>query len=237
MKPKEPQQNCHSCRLCYTGQQAQLLKGASLAGVDALERARTGRLYPVGAMLYHQGSCGDALFCVSSGRIKIYRTDPTGRTQILRIIGPGSFLGFRRLLSQRPSSNAAQVVSSAFVCQIPGPVLLATLAGDPQIAWNILSSQARALEETESQLLKRLGLSCAARVASLLLELSDTSTPAMVAPLSRQEIAQLTGTSIESVSRVIQEMARQRSLQLHGRSIVVTNRQALEELIEREYRP
>ncbi|MBX3167305.1 MAG: Crp/Fnr family transcriptional regulator [Candidatus Eremiobacteraeota bacterium] len=235
MKQPQPCPVGQSCQLCHANQFARLLNGAGSAVVEAFEKNRTGRLYPAGFLLYRQGSCGDALYCISSGRIKIYRTDPAGRVQILRLAGPGDFFGWRRLISNRPSSNSAQVVASAFVCKIPGKTVLAALAGDPRIARNILSAQARALERTESQLMKQLGLSSPARVASLLLELSPPPSPAAVASLTREEMAQLTGTSVESVSRFIQEMARRGSLRLRGRSIFVVDRQALEQFIEREY--
>ena len=236
MNPSEACQACHSCWLCHAAEHADLLKDAQPQVVEAFDKGKTTRHYPRGAVLYHQGSCGDALYCISSGRIKIYQTDAAGVVQILRIIGPGDFLGFRRLLSKQPSTNTAQVISPAIVCLIPGQAVLAALASDPQIARNILTAQAKAMERTEAQLLKLVGLSSPARVASLLLEYSEPSPTGVMASMTREEMAQLAGTTIESVSRVIHEMARQGSLRLRGRSICVLDRLALEEFIAREYR-
>jgi CRP/FNR family transcriptional regulator len=156
--------------------------------------------------------------------------------QIVRLVGAGDFLGFRRILGKQASSNTAQVVSPAVVCQIPGSSVLAALGQDAQLAQNILGAQARSLERTESHLLKLVGLSSPGRVVSLLLENSSPTPPCAVAPLTREEMAQLAGTSIESVSRLIHELARRGSLRLRGRALFVEDRAALEEFLASEYR-
>ena len=236
MKSAEACQACHSCWLCHAGRKAELLHGVTSGVVEALEKGRISRHFARGSVLYHQGSCGGGLFCISTGLIKIYRTDAAGRVQIVRLAGPGEFLGFRRIFSKQASSNTAQVISPAVVCQIPGPAVLASLAADPQLAQNILGTQAQALEKTETHLMRLVGLSSPGRVASLMLEYSAPAPPYALAPLTREEMAQLAGTSIESVSRVIHEKARQGSLRLRGRTIYVEDRPALEEFVANEYR-
>ena len=224
------------CRLCQIQGRAELLRGVESDVIEVFERQRSSRLYPRGTILYHQGSLGGGIYCVSSGLIKIFRTDRAGLVQIVRLVGAGEFLGFRRAFQKQPSASTAQVISPAVVCTIPAPSVVAAMAHDPQLGWNMLRAQSAALERTESHLVKLVGLSSPGRVVSMLLEHSTREPVDMMAPLTREEMAQLAGTSIESVSRLLQEMARRGYLQLRGRSVFVLDRPALEQFVEGEYR-
>lgn len=231
-----PELNEDGCWRCRAQGSAELLLGAAPESVMAFEKSRTCRFYARGTMLYQQGSCGGSLFCVNSGLIKIFRTDVAGLVQVVRLAGAGAFFGFRRVLGGRASSNSAQVVAPSMICQIPGEVILAAVSRDFQVARNIITAQARALEQTEAHLMRMVGLSSRGRVASLILEHSAPTPPYLVSPLTRGELAELGGTSIESVSRVIRELARQGCLKLKGRGIYLLDRVALENFVAREHR-
>jgi CRP/FNR family transcriptional regulator, cyclic AMP receptor protein len=106
------------------------------------------------------------------------------------------------------------------------------LQADPTMVANLLSSLAYSLEETEAQLASLAQLSSTARIVKVLLEHSpSTSLEARVAALTREEIGNLSGTSMETVSRLIHSLTRQGFLRLRGRTIFIVQRASLEQLI------
>ena len=220
------------CWQCFINKAAGLVADLSPAAVEVFDRAKITRHYPRGSILYHQGSLGHGLFCIRSGRIKVYNTDTSGKLHILRLAGAGDFLGTSSFVTRRPHSSTAEAMSPAVVCLICGEAVRSALESDPQIANNIMSSLAHALENTEAHLATLARLSSTCRIVKVLLENSQpTAHEALVAPLTREEIGNLSSTCIETVSRLLHSLARQGMLRLRVRAIYIVNRAALEDLV------
>ncbi len=195
--------------------------------VDAFDSGKSSTRYKRGSLVFRQGELGRGLYCISSGRVKLYRANPAGQVQVVSLAGPGDFLGHRELLTGQPQANTAEVVQEALICLVERDVLLASLQEDRQVAQNVMTSMAHALERAEARMLELARLSASGRIASLLLECEDQG---QVAPLTREELAQIAGTTIESVSRTLRSLGRKGVLGLKGRRIRIIDRGALEEL-------
>ena len=234
-RSKDAARDCQSpggCWRCFQNDTAALLSEVAAQSVEGFDKCRLTRQYPRGAILYHQGSPSHGLYCVSSGRIKIYNTDATGKLHILRLAGPGEFLGSGSFVTRRPHGATAEVMSPAVVCLLSGEAVRAALESDPRVTTNVMESLARALEDAESRLAALARLSSTARIVKVLLEQSEpTGQEDRVAPLTREEIGHLTGTAIETVSRLIHSLARKGVLRLRARVIYIVDRPALEELL------
>ena len=221
-----------SCWQCVDCKAARLLADVTPEVVDGLDREKTTRHYHRGDILYHQGDPNLGLFCISSGHIKVYHTDAKGKCHIIRLAGAGDFLGASSFVTGRPHSLTAEALSAAVVCLIGGRSVRSALQSDPQMVANVMTSLAQTLEETEAQLASMAQLSSASRIVKVLLEHSpSTSVQARVAPLTREEIGNLSGTSMETVSRLIHSLTRQGFLRLRARTIFIVQRAALEQLV------
>lgn len=205
-----------------------MLCRASLPVVDSFESARVPCQYGRGDVLYLEGSDCRGLFCIKTGRVKLYRGAADGKLQLVALAGPGQFLGHRELLTGQPCFCTAEVLAGGDICFLERDVVLKALEVDPQLSRNIILALAGSLDVAEQRLLELARMRAPARLASLLLQCSDTY--GVVDPLTREEMAQLCGLTVESVSRTVRALGRQGLLSFEGRRIFVLDRARLNRL-------
>lgn len=215
---------CWQCRQAGT----RVVCGVSDEVVDAFDRAHTPCHYQRGDFLFLEGSPGRGLFCLKSGRVKLYRSSADGKVQLLSLVGPGQFLGHRELLTGQPCSCSAEVLAGGDICFLEREVVARALERDSALARNIMLSLAESLDQAEARLLEMARMRASARIASLLLQCSEANRLGAVDPLTREEMAQLSGLTLESVSRAVRALGRQGLLSFEGRRIFVLDRPGLE---------
>lgn len=76
----------------------------------------TARTFTKGEIIYHSGDTEKKLYVIHIGRVKITKMSDTGKEQIIRIIGPGDFLGELSLFVQAPLNNTAEALETTRVC-------------------------------------------------------------------------------------------------------------------------
>ena len=209
-------------------------------GEDAmafLESVSVSTECPRGAIFFRQGDQCDAVYVVCSGRVKLSTTSSEGRSMILRIAGPGYVLGLSAILSEGVHEVTVEALEPCQVKVINRRPLLQMLEsfGDAGMgaARALASECSSAFDEV-----RRIGLpaSPAGRVARLLLdwtaEKSKTrSVKASVAmPLTHEELASMTATSRETVTRTLSRFRRDNLITIKGISLTVLQPDALEHL-------
>ena len=216
------------CRTCHALGSTRLLQNASCSAVERLSKAHESRCFPKGSLIYRQGSVNQRIYCVSSGLIKIYHTSRKGVRHILYLAGAGDFLGMPQLLGGRPlAEHSAEAIAPTIACQIEGETILKTLESDPQVALNVLRSLAAGLDRAEGRFLAHVNLSGPVRLANLLIQCSELDQAGEIAPISREEMAQLTGTTHDLVTRWIRLWLRKGFLKTRGTALLVADALAL----------
>lgn len=225
--------NCLNCSqrnqhaFCHLGEDAMAF----------LESVSTSAECSRGATFFRQGDKCDAVYVLCSGRVKLSTTSSEGRTMILRIADPGYVLGLSAILSEGVHEVTVEAVEPCQVKVINRRPLLDMLQkyGDASVgaARALASECCSAFDEV-----RRIGLptSPAGRVARLLLdwttEKSRThSTKASVAmPLTHEELASMTATTRETVTRTLSRFRRDNLITIKGISLTVLQPDALEQL-------
>ncbi|MEW6278065.1 MAG: Crp/Fnr family transcriptional regulator, partial [Candidatus Eremiobacterota bacterium] len=148
-------QNVSTCRSCYQchAQGQGIIREACPSVVAAFDQSRVTRMCHRGKILFRQGERSRGMYCVDSGRIKLYRTSADGDVQIVRLAGPGDVLGHRSLLTGSPMAATAEVLSEAVVCFVDGDTVLRALNADTKVCFNMMVHLAEALGVAESRLL------------------------------------------------------------------------------------
>lgn len=187
------------------------LEAEDLAGLDALAERMT---FAAGATLVRQGDEARHVFNVSSGSVRVYKLLPDGRRQITGFLFAGDFLG---LATGERSAFSVEAVEDTTVCRFSKAEYQALIRERPRLESALLQRASHELEAAQNQMLLLGRKTARERLASFLLELPDLdplrpSTHGRVRlPMTRSEIADYLGVTIETVSR---ELTRLKSLGL-----------------------
>lgn len=181
------------------------------------------RRYERGDLILLEGDKGGALHYVRSGLIKVFKTSPGGKEQVLRLIAAGHTFNDVPALDggPNPASAAAMEPSVVYVIQRAG--LHHLIVTRPEVAEAVVQTLADALRHLVA-LVEDLSLRhVTARVAKILLEQeASTREGQQVYHLTQQEMAALAGTAREVVGRALKEMEAAGAVEMRqGRAVVV----------------
>lgn len=185
------------------------LDADAIAGVDALMQVRG---VTAGEHIYTAGAPAEHLFVLAEGRVKLSRTTESGRDVVVDFIGPGQLFGTVPTLGRPDYPDSAEALTVSCVLRIEGGDLREVMLRYPQVAVSVAEGLARQLEEARHTVKLLSGSSVERRVVSALLALaakmgeSSGETTLIQAPLTRSDLAAMTGTTTESVSRVMSRL-------------------------------
>jgi|SRR5690554_752615 len=205
--------------------------------LDAQELARfndilTTKDYDDGDVIYSQGSPARSLCIVNSGSVKLFKTSPDGREQVLRILHPGDFFGETILFSEETRAASAQALGASKICRIDKYQAEAIIHRNPDIAHKLIAAMNIRLLQAEEQI-EYLGTrTTLQRVARLIVDLAEEQGSVTVTlPLSREGLASLTGMTVENFSRKLSELSNQGLITPRGRkTLLVRDLENLKEL-------
>jgi CRP/FNR family transcriptional regulator len=209
--------------------------------VSAEDRARVaaaGRLgtYARGDDVFQEGDTPHVFVTVIEGRVKIYKRLVSGKDLILQIFGVGDPLGAVAVYEGRPYPASAQAIEPTTCLLLPRQAFFALLEQSPSLVRGVLSGLTLRLIELTDRLTELTGSAVEARFARLFLKLGDQFGQDIAAgrfvpfPLSRQELADMTGTTIETCIRVMSRWGKERLLVTERDGFVLADRRALEAL-------
>lgn len=226
-------ENCLICNLRSERFFCDLPKTA----LAAFEKIKYSSAVPPGAILFVEGQAPRGMYVVCRGRIKLSTTSREGKTLILRIAEPGEVLGLHATVSGKPYELTAEALQASQLNFVKRDDFLHFLEehGDACLrAAQHLSQNCQSAYE----MIRSLGLSHSVteKMARLLLEWSEQGENTkdgvrIKVALTHEEIAQLVGTSRETVTRVLGDFRKQQIAQLRGSTLLIRNKPALERLV------
>ena len=185
--------------------------------------------FPRNAEIYGENEPAEYLYKVISGNVRTYRVLNDGRRQIGGFYLPGDIFGLEVGAEHQFSAEA---ISDAKVLVIKRSVLVRLANRDGEVARQLWSFTARELQRVQDHALLLIK-SAQQRVASFLLEMAERGahSDTIELPMSRQDIADYLGLTIETVSRTLTQLETEAAIALPtSRRIVLRNRRALNEL-------
>lgn len=201
---------------------------------DLLKIVKVGvrQKYKRGNIVVLEQESGAALFVIVSGKVKVVRMDEDGREVILSMFGPGEFFGEMSLLDGQARSASVVATMKSELFMIHRRDFLELLHDFPKVAISLLAELAMRLRKADMQI-KSLSLKDAAgRVANVILMLADDlgvfrkgKVEIDDLPL-QQDIANMAGTSRETVSRMIHSFIEGEEVQLEGNKLTINDYEA-----------
>ena len=216
-------------------------EGADFAGLaaparEALLSIARRRCVPRGEVLVADGEAVKAFFVVTSGCVKMCRPTASGRTLILALAGPGEPVGVSAALAEEASSARWEAVVDSELLEVGRRDLYALLGRRPELLVELLPWLTRQLVECRNCLVEASCSHVESRFAALFLGLAEKAGQpvgegaAISIPLSRQELADLTGTTVETAIRVMTRWARDGLVATRRGGFVLLDRPRLEAL-------
>lgn len=185
------------------------------------------RHYERGEIILLEGDMGGALHYVHTGLVKVFKTSPEGREQVLRLIAAGHTFNDVPALDGGPNPASAAAMEASDIYLIRHRELRALIATRPEVASAVVQSLAGALRHLVA-LVEDLSLRhVTARVAKILLDQEQGSQPAPSHHLTQQEMAAMAGTAREVVGRALKELEAAGAIEMRQGHAVVVNRSRL----------
>jgi CRP-like cAMP-binding protein len=172
---------------------------------------------------------GDALFVVVTGQVKVVLVGEDGREVILAVLGQGDFFGEMSLIDDEPRSAHVIAMDDSSLLVLRREDFQAALEDHPRIALGLLRAMSRRLRRADDKIGALVLLDVLGRVARLLLDFADEGDgTAITRRITHHTIAQMIGSSRETVSRTMRELVERGLIAVEGKAIIIKNRNALE---------
>lgn len=170
-------------------------------------------------LVYVSGSDVSQLLVVHTGRLRISRSSADGREHLVRILGPGDFVGEGAFLTGVRPDHTVTALEPASLCVFRHADLARLVRSHPSIALRMLQTVSTRLEETESRLASATSVDVSSRVADYLLGLAGRRVDGAMEvelPLPKKDIAALLDTTPESFSRQLRRLSDAGTIEQRG---------------------
>ncbi len=206
--------------------------------LDGLDRVAHVTTYPEGALIFVEGQAPRGVFVLCQGRVKLTSTNRDGKTFILRIVEPGEILGLHEIVTDKAHELTVETLQPSQLAFISRVDFLPFLKQHGDLCLHVaqqLSSDCQSAYEV----IRSIGLShsVSEKLARLLLHWSaDGQTVAgairIKLALTHEEVAQLIGTTRETVTRILGDFKKRRVVESKGATLLIRDKAALERLVQ-----
>jgi len=175
--------------------------------------ARPARFAP-DETLFHEGEPPAAVYIVAAGQVKRVKHSDVGKDIILEVVGPGATLGEMAALSHQPYDVSAQPLEEVTAWRVGSDDFCQLVASHPALADLVIATVSRRLREAQDEIRSLTVERVERRIARTLLKLAKTvghregRTFVLDLPLTRQDIAEMTGTTVETAIRIMSQWRR-----------------------------
>ena len=227
-------ENCVSCKL----RQGKWFCGLSSDVLKSFSASSHLSTYPGGAVLFVEGQMPRGGLVLCSGKVKLSTTSRDGKVLILKMAVPGEALGLSAVISGTPYELTAETAGPCQVNFIDRESLMKLLDKYGEVGLHSAQALSREFQSAYRDIHELvLARSSAGKLARLLLSWSagraregGISEVRIRSSLTHEEIAQMIGSSRETVTRLLSELKKKELIRLEGSTLVIRNRTALEAL-------
>ena len=208
------------------------------AALQLFENIKYTIAYPKGTVLFVEGQSPRGIFVLCKGRVKLSLCSTDGKTLIFKIVEAGEVLGLSSSVSGKPYEVTAETVDPCQVNFVKREDFLRFLREHSdaclRVAERLSEKYSSACHEIRALALSH---SAAEKLAKLLLDWSarngeaNKSEPRMKLALTHEEIAQMIGTSRETVTRLFADLKKRQIVESKGSTLLIRNKAALKAMV------
>jgi len=181
--------------------------------LERISRVAVPRSFPKGVRVFHEGDQSDACYIVRSGDLRVTREHPDGRAIALATLGPGDIFGELAMLDGEARSASVEALSDCELLALPASDVRALLASNAEITVKLVIALTRRVRESNERISRQSFQTVPSRVAGVLSQLiaeegASEGRDGITIRMTQADLAQLAGTSRESVSRFLAVLDR-----------------------------
>ncbi len=192
-----------------------LLSGLSQAELERIAQVAVPRSFPKGARVFHEGDQSDACYIIRDGEVRVTREHSDGRAIALATLGPGEIVGELAMLDGEVRSASVEAVSDVELLAIAARDMRGLLERNPEITAKLVVALTQRVRETNERVARQSFQTVPSRVAGVLSQLvaeagsdGNGARDGVTIRMNQADLAQLAGTSRESVSRFLAVLER-----------------------------
>ncbi len=206
---------------------------------DILTQATPLRL-PKGDAAFRQGEHADRFFLLLHGRLRVTRLNPQGQQMVVRFISPGDMFGVAMAIQVEAYPGTATAAVDSLALAWPNSVWSELLARHPGLAVNTMQALGARLQDSQKRILDQSTLQVEQRIAVAVMQLAQhagrqTDEGLLIDfPLSRQDLAEMIGTTLHTVSRTLSAWEERGLVEVGRQRVVVRDQQGLLALAKKQ---
>jgi CRP/FNR family transcriptional regulator len=210
-------------------QDFEFLSGLNAETLAALSKSAVWKVFPPNAVVFWEGDIESNLYYLQYGSLKVLKTSPDGREQVLRFLDAGEIFNEVGVLAKRPSPATAVALEESGIWLIPRHTLEEVVLNYPQTALQIIGNMADKIIELVTLAADLSLKTVEARFAKLLLDSAEGDVIERRRWTNQTELAAHLGTVPDVLSRVIREMTKAGLIEMNRQQIRILNRAGLAE--------
>lgn len=193
--------------------------------------------YEQGAWIWHPGDDATEMFIVAAGQVKLVQHGAEGKDVVLRFAGPGDLIGESAAIGHTTYVTGAQAQTDCCLLRVESNDFQHLLKAEPSIALEVLQFAGEQLEDARQTIRSLSTKSVEQRIASVLLQLAEKHGEQsehgllIQLPLPQQDLAAMTGTTVETVSRILTQFKEQNLVQTGRRWVAIVDENGLTDVI------
>ena len=217
--------HCQNC----TVRTNSIFEGLIDSELKILDEIKICKFYDKGEFLFQEGEDPKGIFCLRAGKIKVSKYGVDGKGQITHLAHAGQTLGHRALFADENYSGSAVALDRVHVCFIPKNSLKEIVNKNPSIVWSVAKLLAKELREAESKITHMAQESVKIRLIEALKTLIETygytiDGMTINVPIIRQDLADIVGSTRETVTRNLYALQSENLILLSGKKISILDK-------------
>jgi CRP/FNR family cyclic AMP-dependent transcriptional regulator len=211
-------------------QMVDIFQDLTEAEIEEIDRATTMSTYRRGKIFYMPEDTSEVLFLVKKGRVQLYRISPDGKKLVIGTVGPGTVFGEMALIGQGMQNTFAEAVEECVLCVMSRDDVERLLVTKPKVALRIFEALGRRLRDAEGRLEEIAFKGIPARLASLLLQLSEEQGGDSIVGLTHQDLGEQIGTYRETTTQTLNSFKADGLLDIGRKRITILDREGLQRI-------
>jgi CRP/FNR family cyclic AMP-dependent transcriptional regulator len=205
-----------------------------VGGKDAIRNFIEGRklsVYKKKENIYREGDSPRGLFFVTKGKVKLVKMHDVGKELITNVLEPGDYFGYMALLESTDYTETSQALEDSEIAFIPGEDFFRIIDNNREVAKKFLQILTKNVSEQQEKLLNLAYSSVRKRVAEALIKLYNKSEGKNTSiSFSREDLANMVGTSTESLIRTISDFKEEKLVEIREGKIYLIDDKKLKDL-------